>query len=350
MSAAWTQEPNRSLPMAGHGAGVSEGQGAAAAGSQALEAVEAADAAARAVQARLSPEDLAELIHAFNAAAAELEQTHQALRSEVARLKGQLQEANRRLERSRRLAALGEMAAGIAHEVRNPLAAIALHAEMLREDLGDGPSGQTAEKILRAARELDGVVGDVLRFARELTVAIRPVPMVEPARRAVATCQPLADRAGVALRVEARRVGERGIEGGADGGAEALAELDGGLVAQALGNLVRNAVEAIAEEGSNGPGLVRVCVGLEEEDGRQQVVYEVIDNGPGLPEGVLERMFNPFYTTRQTGCGLGLSMVQRIADAHGGRVDASAGGGGGARFALVLPRRAVGQEVVEVCR
>ncbi|MFI4883410.1 MAG: ATP-binding protein [Phycisphaerales bacterium JB064] len=291
--------------------------------------VEASD-----VAARVSAEDLAELMRAFNAAAGELGQTHEALRAEVARLKGELHEANRRLERSRRLAALGEMAAGIAHEVRNPLAAIALHAEMLRDDLGEGEPGQTAGKILRAARELDGVVGDVLRFARELAPTVQWVEAAEPARRAVATCQMMAEGVGV------------GLEFAGDGSLEEV-EVDAGLVAQALANLVRNAVEAIAEEGSGGPGVVRMRVDVGEADGERVVVYEVIDNGPGLPEGAVERMFNPFYTTRQTGCGLGLAMVQRIVDAHGGSVDAASGEGGGARFALTLPVRAVRAMVTE---
>jgi signal transduction histidine kinase len=274
----------------------------------------------------VTPEDLAELMRAFNAAAGELEQTHQALRSEVSRLKGELHEANRRLERSRRLAALGEMAAGIAHEVRNPLAAIALHAEMLRDDLGEGECGQTAGKILRAARELDGVVGDVLRFARELEPTLALVDAVEPARRAVSTCQMMADVAGVELDL-------------VQWAESADVELDGGLVAQALANLIRNAVEAIVESSGEAPGRVRVTTGMREFEGSSHVAYVVEDTGPGLPAGAVERMFNPFYTTRQTGCGLGLAMVQRIVDAHGGRVDAGDAEGGGARFELTLPAR-----------
>lgn len=274
----------------------------------------------------VTPEDLAELMRAFNAAAGELGQTHEALRSEVARLKGELHEANRRLERSRRLAALGEMAAGIAHEVRNPLAAIALHAEMLRDDLGEGECGQTAGKILRAARELDGVVGDVLRFARELEPTPAWVSPREPARRALSTCQMLAEVA----RVELELVGGEGCP---------EVEIDGGLVSQALANLIRNAIEAIAEAEVMIARRVGVAVDVFERGGVQQVAYEVTDTGPGLPEGIVERMFNPFYTTRQTGCGLGLSMVQRIVDAHGGRVDAGEAPGGGARFVLTLPVR-----------
>lgn len=269
----------------------------------------------------VTPEDLAELMRAFNSAAGELGQTHEALRAEVARLKGELNEANVRLERGRRLAALGEMAAGIAHEVRNPLAAIALHAEMLRADLGEGEEGQTAGKILRAARELDGVVGDVLRFARELAPAVTVVDAAEPARRAVATCQMLAEAARVELAIDAAPSFED-------------VEVDAGLVAQALANLIRNAVEAIGEAGV--PGRVGISVGVRGD----VVSYEVCDTGPGLPEGVVERMFNPFYTTRHTGCGLGLAMVQRIVDAHGGRVDAASMDAGGARFVLTLPTRA----------
>ncbi len=271
----------------------------------------------------VTPEDLAELMRAFNSAAGELGQTHEALRSEVSRLKSELNEANVRLERSRRLAALGEMAAGIAHEVRNPLAAIALHAEMLRDDLGASEEAQTAGKILRAARELDGVVGDVLRFARELAPAVTVVDAAEPARRAVATCQMLAVAAGVELSVDAAPAFED-------------VEVDAGLVAQALANLIRNAIEAIGEEGSAELGRVGISVEVRGE----MVSYAVTDNGPGLPEGVVERMFNPFYTTRQTGCGLGLAMVQRIVDAHGGRVDAASMDAGGARFVLTLPVRA----------
>ncbi|MGD1916294.1 MAG: PAS domain-containing sensor histidine kinase [Phycisphaerales bacterium] len=284
-------------------------------------------------RAKVSAEDLADLVLALNAAAGELETTHEALRAEVARLKGELNEANLSLERSRRLAALGEMAAGIAHEVRNPLAAIALHAEMLREDLGENEQGDTAGKILRAARELDGIVGDVLRFARELTPAFSLVGADEPAQRAASTCQMMAEAAGVTLKVSIAAETEP-------------VEIDAGLMAQALANLVRNAVEAIAEEGANGAPCVRVITRSIEADGREAVEYAVEDNGPGVPDGTIERMFNPFYTTRQTGCGLGLAMVQRIVDAHGGSVEASSvmrdGIAVGARFVLRVPLRASG--------
>src|SRR5690606_17045805 len=117
--------------------------------------------------------DLADLMAAFNTATDRLQQTHHALQAEVRRLKGELHEANEKLRRSRELAALGEMAAGIAHEIRNPLGSIRLYAAMLAEDLTDrAPQRALARKIAQAVLDMDAIVADVLAFARE--VRIRP--------------------------------------------------------------------------------------------------------------------------------------------------------------------------------
>src|SRR5438874_11415481 len=110
----------------------------------------------------------------FNEVTSKLERTHESLRLEVARLQDELRQANEQLERSRRLAALGQMAAGIAHEVRNPLGSIRLYASLLEQDLGDRPAEkEIAGKIAAAVQGLDGVVGDVLNFSRELKVSIQ---------------------------------------------------------------------------------------------------------------------------------------------------------------------------------
>ncbi|MEM7754465.1 MAG: histidine kinase dimerization/phospho-acceptor domain-containing protein, partial [Planctomycetota bacterium] len=116
----------------------------------------------------LTPGDLGELMSAFNEVTTKLEASHETLRAEVSRLNGELAEANQRLDRSRRLAELGEMAAGIAHELRNPLASIGLYARMLEEDLpSQTPTGDNAGKIACAVRRMDAIVTDVLAFARE---------------------------------------------------------------------------------------------------------------------------------------------------------------------------------------
>lgn len=254
----------------------------------------------------LSATDLAELMTAFNEVTAKLERTHAQLRGEVRRLSAELREANEALQRSKRLAALGEMAAGIAHEVRNPLASISLYARMLEEDLADRPeSSVVASKIAGAVRGLDAVVGDVLTFAKEITP--RPV---------ACDAGVLLDRAMDACRAETGPVYRD------DKSAEIGIECDPGMVHQALVNILRNAGEANRVAGGAViiAGVSAGMVDPDDADPTPGVVLRVRDDGDGIPSGVIERMFNPFFTTRAAGTGLGLPIVHRIVDAHGGRV------------------------------
>ncbi len=286
----------------------------------------------------MSPGDLAELMAAFNEVTARLQRTHESLRAEVARLNAELRQANEQLERSRRLAGLGQMAAGIAHEVRNPLGSIGLYARMLMEDLADRPADrQVAAKIASAVRGLDGVVGDVLNFARELrirAVAADPVDLLE---RALEACRP-----GVIECEDEVVVRREGF------GAEWAVQGDPTLLHQALVNVIRNALEANTDAVERGGMLT---LGLSErrlgEPGceREAVGLWVSDTGPGVSAEVVERMFNPFFTTRATGTGLGLAIVHRIVDAHGGRVEVRNNadlnpGAPGATVELILPMAA----------
>lgn len=302
------------------------------AGSAASVAPEAAGALAAA--------DLAEILARFNQASEALQRTHETLQAEVARLSRELEEANEELQRSRRLAALGEMAAGIAHEVRNPLASIALDARMLGADAGERPEAlAAAERIGTSVRGLNRVVGDVLCFARELAPRVEAVAAADLLERAASECGPLGCAAGVVVEVGECAVSIR---------------CDADLVHRALTNLVRNAIEAVAGGGREG-GERRVVLGASRRSdrGRYEGVIAVRDSGPGISPSVIERMFNPFFTTRAAGTGLGLAIVHRIMDAHGGRVEASNGGvggnvrsgsgegvegsGGGATFELLFP-------------
>ncbi len=262
-----------------------------------------------AVVGALAPTDLAELIGAFNEVTTRLQGTHENLQREVAALKLELHEANERLSRSRRLAALGEMAAGIAHEIRNPLSSISLYARMLQQDLADRPGERTvAVKIGAAVRRLDAVVSDVLNFSRELKVRPASNDAAELLEQALESCSPEIP-AGVRVVTD-------------NAGAPPL-ECDTGLVRQALVNLILNALQAMADSPpvagahtltlSCGPGTVQ-----DERGGTVRLI--VGDTGPGVPLEVRDRMFNPFFTTRATGTGLGLAIVHRIVDAHGGRI------------------------------
>lgn len=275
--------------------------------------------------------DFAEFMRSFSEATARLQDTHQTLRAQVERLQSELAEANERLRRSRSLAALGEMAAGIAHEIRNPLGAIALNAELLKEDVADRADAlASVDKIRRAAERLDRIVGDVLSFARDTRVHAVETTAGEIIELALCDCEALLARESVAAHVE--------IDG------ECRLSADLALVGQAVANLVRNAVEAMRGSKTREIVLSAREARLRTADGSRRgfVVLSVEDTGPGIPAEARERIFNPFFTTREEGTGLGLAIVHRIVDAHGGMTACgesarAVDGRRGARLELSLP-------------
>lgn len=287
------------------------------------------DAAAdRAV--RPSAEELPELLRMLNDATSRFQVSHDQLTAEVSRLRAQLREADDQLQRSRRLAALGEMAAGIAHEIRNPLGSIGLYARILTEDLADRPGErEVAAKIGRAVRGLDAIVTDVLAFAGDARMRVHSATAGELVESAIE--QSLAP-AGVEVRAELMS-------------GDLELECDAGKMRRALVNVIRNGVEAVEEAAARGVArrrevVVRVSATRLPEG--EAVAFAVRDSGTGIHGEATERMFNPFYTTRAAGTGLGLAIVHRIVDAHGGRVSVSNNGpapGDGATVEIVIPAR-----------
>jgi two-component system sensor histidine kinase HydH len=291
--------------------------------------------------AAMSSADLAELLTTFNETTGRLQSAHEKLTGEVARLEKELRGANRQLRRARQLAALGEMAAGIAHEVRNPLGSIKLYAKVLCEDLTHMPEqAGVAGKIMGAVDRLNAVVGDVLSFSREITPNSASISAWDVVEGAVESCRDVAARLGVEMCVDEPAMRDFAMWG------------DAGLLTLALTNVVRNACEAVGE--FKGAKVRRVTIHTEHrrvlvpgESGsgarREAAVLIVTDTGPGVPEEALARVFNPFFTTRHTGTGLGLAIVHRVVDAHGGSVsirnnhDRTSGGPGGATVELVIP-------------
>lgn len=255
----------------------------------------------------VSPAELAELISAFNDVTSNLSATHESLRGEVTRLEGELRDAKRQLARTQQLAALGEMAAGIAHEIRNPLGSIRLYASILREDLGDRPEERgIAQKIESAVTGLDAVVNDVLVFSRRTDPRTELVDAHELIEKALCACADVLSDVEIAREIPV----------------DACVSCDPALIQQALVNVIRNACEAMS--GAEGAALT-IRVGQRralDAEGRRRAMtsISVIDRGPGVEAEVLERAFNPFFTTRHTGTGLGLAIVHRIVDAHLGRV------------------------------
>lgn len=280
--------------------------------------------------------DLAELIGTFNEVTGKLESTHRSLRAEVTRLSTELTETKQQLRRAEELAALGEMAAGIAHEVRNPLGPIRLFAEALVVDLEDRPEQQgIASRIVTSVTRLNAVVTDVLNFSRELRLDRQEqllLPIVQEA--SLSSLELVADNE-IDLTID---------EGSLSG---VVVDVDDALFTQALANVIRNACEAAAEAPSASSRRVTVSSAAaiirdSSSSRRDAVSITVSDTGTGIPDEVKKRIFNPFFTTRETGTGLGLPIVHRIVDAHGGRVEiqnseSDLGAVVGARVALVVP-------------
>jgi signal transduction histidine kinase len=280
---------------------------------------------------QLSMDDLRDLMESVTQTTQRLQTTHVALHDQVARLQRELTEANAALRRSQALAALGEMAAGIAHEVRNPLASIQLYAQMLGEDLTDRPpQAELCGRINRAVVTLDAIVRDVLSFARETRLDVQPTTSFDLFDAALHSCAALiaGHKVMVMLEEEPRL----------------SLHADFGLMTQALSNIMRNAIEAMLEHSSCDGERTHLRLWAQrrrwrDESGRSQtrIALCVQDSGPGISDDVRDRIFNPFFTTRTTGTGLGLAIVHRIIDAHGGHIQIDNVKPHGARIELCLP-------------
>jgi two-component system, NtrC family, sensor histidine kinase HydH len=226
-----------------------------------------------------------------------------------------LAEANARAEEAEKLAVLGRVAAGLAHEIRNPLGAIAGSIELLRESPALGTEDrELCELVRRETERLDALVSDMLELARPRTLSLERFDAAAVAREVATLASRTGRGADVALVV--------------GGGASVRIEADPAQLRQLLWNLVRNAVQASAAESE-----VEVVVGHDGED----VVLEVRDRGPGIAPGARARIFDAFYSTRSKGTGIGLAVVRRIVEAHGWSIEVLDREGGGARFVVRAP-------------
>jgi signal transduction histidine kinase len=226
-----------------------------------------------------------------------------------------------------RLAALGEMAAAIAHEVKNPLAGIEVMAGILKRQLQDSQDAQSIlGDIIKEAKMANAIVLEVLDFVRPIRLQVERISVVDAIRDAVSMAESHVPRGNVTVHVNCP--GDLpSIQG------------DPHQLRQIFTNLLTNAFEAL-----NGSGRVNIAATLLVEDGPAggepqgpMVQVEVSDDGPGIPRDVVDRIFSPFFTTKPQGSGLGLAIVRKIVDAHDGRIDVGMAEGGGTRFRVTLP-------------
>lgn len=214
-------------------------------------------------------------------------------------------------KRDRHLASLGEVSAVLAHEIRNPLAALKGHAQILAESVETGTKLHAkAERVVAEAVRVEKLTDDLLAFARSGKLRTRSVDLRPLVTQAVSVVGPDA----IVVRAP---------------DAPVMAELDAGRMLQLLDNLLRNAVR-------HGKPPIEVLVDVQGD----AVVVEVRDHGKGISADRLDRIFEPFVSDATRGSGLGLAVVRRVAILHGGRVTASNHASGGASFRVELPRGA----------
>lgn len=262
--------------------------------------------------------DLGMILAAWDDATQRLRKSHETLRDEVRRLSEELAAKNRELARKSRLADLGQMASHVAHEVRNSLMPMTLYVSLLRRRLSDDArSLEIFEKIELSLTALEATVNDLLSFTRDRDPQWRTFDLNMLLRDVCESLQPQFDAQGVTVEVDA------------PDGCSSFADPD--LLRRAVLNLVLNALDVMPRGGSL---VVTAC------DGPSGLEVEVADSGPGVESDDLDRVFEPFYTTKSSGTGLGLSIVHRIAEAHGGRVWVRNCPEGGAAFTIRIPRSA----------
>jgi two-component system sensor histidine kinase FlrB len=233
------------------------------------------------------------------------------------------------LERHQRLSAMGEMAAGLAHQLRTPLATALLYtANLVKPGLAESDRMRFAEKSLARLRHLERLIQDMLLFVKGESSGQDFVPVSSLLAELQQVMEPQMAQHGLLFNVTDRSNGV-----GVRGSRKALAG--------ALLNLLENAMQACAPGGS---------VNLLGEEVGGRVLLKVADNGRGIDAALQERLFEPFFTTRTEGTGLGLAIVRGVAQAHGGEVLLTSAPGAGSEFVLTLPAVSQAEENAQATR
>ena len=271
---------------------------------------------AHAVYAGLADSDmcLPHTIEQLQSAYQELEVSHKSL-----------EEAKEALERSGKLASMGQLAAGIAHEVNNPLGTLLLHANLLLEECeGESEIKTDLETIVDQANRCKRIISGLLNFARQNRVVRQPTDVAELVDKVIRTA-PTAEN--ISVTVEDRLT-------------DPVAEIDADQIVQVLTNLFTNGQQAMPDGGS---------IAILLEDDADTVTIHVTDTGTGIPKEYMARLFDPFFTTKQVGMGtgLGLAVTHGIVKMHRGQISVKSNhdpavGPTGTTFTVELPRREVG--------
>ncbi|TRZ74770.1 MAG: hypothetical protein D4R93_06110 [Deltaproteobacteria bacterium] len=231
-------------------------------------------------------------------------------------------EMERQLEKAERLSALGQLAAGVAHEIRNPLNAISMASQRLKREFMPADEDkikefQTLAGVIRdEIRRLDGIIEEFLTFSKSRRLELHEYPVAEVLQKIVNLIREEATLKGITLETRYKDN-------------PAIIPMDVDKLQQAILNLVKNAMESIS-----GEGTVRILV---DSSGKNRVVIKISDNGCGMTSEEVERIFNPEYTTKEKGLGLGLPLAHEIIRGHGGEIRVLSQPGSGTTFDIILP-------------
>jgi signal transduction histidine kinase len=246
-----------------------------------------------------------------------------AYRDMILPLRVKLVESQSLVERNEKLASLGLLAAGVAHEIRNPLTAIKAAVFIQSKNLGSGSQAAAdAEFVQKEIMRLERIVTDFLQFARPAEPELAAMPSDQPLREVVRLMAPALAKKNIQLTIE--------------DSTPVTVKIDGGQIQQVLINLVQNAADSIGQDGVISLRSLAERHGANG-DGRV-VVLEVADSGHGISPEVEKRLFDPFFTTKPGGTGLGLSIAACIVEKHGGSLRYQTRLNHGATFGILLPQ------------
>lgn len=264
-------------------------------------------------------EELSRLARSFNAMAMSVQERERKLEERSQELETALSElrASQQAQlRNERLAIIGQMAAQVAHEVRNPLNALGLNAELLRDEVA-GEAAELVDAIRDEVARLTRITESYLAIGKAPPMKLEPFPLADVVSDLVRFQREELERGGVTVELDLPELPE--------------VLLDVGQIRQALLNIVRNAGEALSEQGG---GVLRISASIDGDD----VLLEVADDGPGMNAEHVSRIFDPFFSTKDSGSGLGLPVTQQVIAEHGGRIGCRSALGTGTTFSIWLPQ------------
>lgn len=229
-----------------------------------------------------------------------------------------------RLRHSERLAGLGRLVAGVAHEVRNPLATIRLRVQMAQRDARNPAVDESCAIALEEIERLNGMVNRLLNFARPIRLRTEPTNLNQLTEQRLTRFIEKAEHSDIHIVTNFAEDGN-------------MLPVDRSKMAQVFDNIIQNAIEAMTESG--GTLWVSVTSEVKSVSGADKVRVEFRDTGNGIKSNMISRIFDPFFTTKPAGTGLGLSICHELVRAHGGEIQVESGEGNGTSVRVILPIR-----------